>query len=459
MQDFYNRGTQFLEKLIRFNTVNYPDVNIYPDLSIFNYLEKLLKTWNNDYKIKSYTEGKYKSIYITPRLEKSCFILFLGHLDVVPVSKRWKFEPFELTVGKEKNGFGRGSKDCKGSVVSALLTLFQINTDPKYEYLKHKIGMYLSTDEETGGKFGANVFFQDAKRNNFLPRYVINVDGGPRVVYKRRAGFKVAISAPPLNKRIKGSLEEKTFQTRVLHDNNRHSAYFVRGVDTHALLSLSKYLKLNPHLKLNKITGEWIKGNVIPDSISAGFINTTAGSHSAQNYDYDEYLNKLILLLREIVLIHVDTEIKSDFGLTINPNILKYSGNEGTEVQFDIRIFLNSDSKNLLLDTIKNRIPSEYKFLTITCTGSSGFFYTDPQNELVTTANQVLKQHKLIFEDEMPIEQEGASDARYASLHGVPVIDLGPKGGNIHGDDEFISLESMIHFSEVYIDIIKNLLD
>ena len=459
MQDLYNKGIRILEKLISFNTTNYPDENLYPDLLILNYLEALIKSWNKDYKFVYYEEGNYKSLYVSPRLDKPCFILFLGHLDVVPVSKGWTYEPFELTITNSEVGFGRGSKDCKGSVVSALLALYQINTTPEYNKLKDKIGIFLSTDEETGGKYGADVFFRDAKKNNLLPQYVINVDGGPRVVYKRRAGFKVVVSSPPRNRVIEGSLEEKKFQTRVLHDNNRHSAYFVPGVDTHALLSLSKYLKLNPHLKLKEISGGWIKGNVIPDSVTAEFINTDIGLNVKKDYNYDENLNEVILLLRKITLFNLDTEIQSDFGITVNPNIVKYNEKEGICVDFDIRIFLNSDSRKNLLEAIKKQIPSTFKCLDVKSTGSSGYFYTNPQNELVTTANEVLKQFKLIDNDAMPIEQEGASDARYVTSYNIPVIDLGPKGGNIHGDDEYINLVSMVEFSKVYTEIIKTLLD
>jgi succinyl-diaminopimelate desuccinylase len=459
MQNLHNKGIKVLENLISFNTINHPDENIYPDSSILKYLEDLLKSWNKDYKVKYFEEGYYKSIYISPYLDKSCFILFLGHLDVVPVSKGWRYEPFQLTIRNSETGFGRGSKDCKGSVVSALLTLYQINTDPKYNRLKNQVGIYLSTDEETGGRFGANVFFQEAKKSNFLPQYVINVDGGPRVVYKRRAGFKVLLSSPPLNGEIKGSLEEKIFRARVLHDNNRHSAYFVPGVDTHPLLSLSKYLKLNPHLKLKKISGEWIKGNVVPNSVTAEFINTTTISNLLENHNYDKNMHDIFLLLRKITLFNLDTKIASDFGITINPNIVKYTQEDGITIDLDIRIFLNSESRGLLVEAIKRQIPSTFESLDVICSGSSGYFYTNPQNELVTTANEVLKQFNLINKNEMPIEQEGASDARYVTLYNVPVIDLGPQGGNIHGNDEFINLKSMITYSKVYTEIIQKLLD
>jgi succinyl-diaminopimelate desuccinylase len=69
-----------------------------------------------------------------------------------------------------------------------------------------------------------------------------------------------------------------------------------------------------------------------------------------------------------------------------------------------------------------------------------------------------MKEYNLMDEDELPKEQEGASDARYATMFGVPAIDIGPKGGNIHGDNEYIDIESMIQFSSIYEDIVRRLL-
>ncbi len=447
-----------LRSLIHYNTVNNPSENQFPDLSIIADIQETLLRWNPKYKSKIFETEKYSSLYISNDITKPSDIVFLGHLDVVPVTSDWNSNPFELTIKDEKLGFGRGSKDCKGSVVSVLMFLKKINLNPKAKSVVNRIGLFLSTDEESGGQYGAREFFSYAKKSDILPKRVINVDGGPKVVFKRRAGFNLRLTAPPLVKKTTASVKEKVFFTRILYDNNRHSAYFVPGVDSHALLLLSKYLHINPHVKINTISGEWVKGNVIPNTVHATVVDPQTESDLTQQVTYDENLTKILRILRSLVLSKVKTEKRSDFGITMNPNILSYSTTDGTSVQFDIRAFLSPDEKGRIIDAVTSSLGS-FEQVELECRGSSGYFYTDPSNSLVTISTQVMKAYKLMDDDEPPKEQEGASDARYATMFGVPAIDIGPKGGNIHGVDEYIDLESMLQFSAIYEDIVLKLLD
>ena len=125
-----------------------------------------------------------------------------------------------------------------------------------------------------------------------------------------------------------------------------------------------------------------------------------------------------------------------------------------------MRAFILPSKKNVILDSFRQILELlPFKF-ELDCKGSSGYFYTDPAHPLVTRACTILKKktYNLMFEDELPKEQEGASDARYATQFKVPVIDLGPLGGNIHGPNEFIDIDSMIQFSSLYRDISEALL-
>jgi succinyl-diaminopimelate desuccinylase len=453
------KGVLLLRDLVKYDSINNPGEDIYPDESLIPFIQEILSKWVPSFESKIFTNGKYSSIYSTHNLEKSCDILFMGHLDVVPISQGWETDPFTLTVKENKFGFGRGSKDCKGSVVSSLLFLKNYVKQLSDEITLNKVGIYLSTDEETGGAYGAKYFFDYINKNKMAPKYVINVDGGSRVVYKRRAGFRLTLNIPPkVNKKF-GVIEKISFKSRIEIDDNRHSAYFVRGVDTHALLTLSKYLHNNPHLLIHTVNGEWVKNNVIPNSVNAELLNplNTEKSDIGETFSYDENLTQLINLLRSMILLNVPTDLPSEFGVTVNPNVLSYSENKGTEIHFDVRAFLSPENKETLVNALKRRLGSFSQECKIACYGSSGFFYTDINNPLVTISTAVMKDHLLMGQNQQPIEQEGASDARYATSHRIPVIDLGPKGGNIHGSNEFIDLESMIQFSKVYYDIVTKL--
>lgn len=441
-------GIKILKKLISYDTINDPTNNRFPNGKILDYLDKLLKEWNPGYRAKIFDINNYKSIYFAPTLKNPVDILFMGHLDVVPVSKEWISDPFDLKI-ENKIAYGRGTKDCKGSIVSCLLALKSLIEE--HNHIIQKIGFYFSSDEETGGQYGAKMFFDWLKKENLSPLYVINVDGGPRVVNKRRAGFGVKIHLPSNRQKIKGRLYSKNFNTRILEDDNRHSAYFVKGCDTHAAISLSKFLHLNRNLKVHSIYGSWIKGNVIPDQITVELIDPV--NEGTEFIEYDDNLAQILTALRSIVLLYVPTKIISEFGITVNPNIISYSEIDGTTIYFDVRLFLPSEEKELLIESFKAQLGSLKAITTISCPGTSGYFYTDKTSHLVSVAENVLHDYNLISDS---CEQEGASDSRYTN--GIPVIDLGPFGGNVHGSNEFINLESLVMFSNIYKEIIKRLI-
>jgi succinyl-diaminopimelate desuccinylase len=461
MNNDINFALNLLDNLIRYNTINNPSKNQYPDIGILSYVQEVVQNWNSDYQVKYFPNENYSSIYIAEDTERSCDILFMGHLDVVPIAKDWSSDPFKLTIKDEKYAYGRGAKDCKGSIVPVLLLLKEINEDKNYKHLVNRIGVYFSLDEETGGQYGANLYFQHAHKTRTVPKFVINVDGGPKVVHKRRAGFGVRLTAPPQVKKIKGTYKTNEFETRILHSDSRHSAYFIRSSDTHALISLSKYLHINPDLRVHSIDGEWVKNNVIPSTIKVEFADPSYTKATTQLITFDVNLTHLIRILKSLVLTNLPNEIFSEFGVTINPNLLTYTSRTGTEIQFDVRAFVSPSKKDIILDSFKNTLeilPIKYK---LECKGSSGYFYTDPLHPLVTQACDILKEkpYNLMDEDELPKEQEGASDARYATKFNIPVIDLGPKGDNIHGPNEFIDINSMIQFISLYRDIAQKLTD
>jgi len=442
------KAETLLHKLIQYKTINDPTNDIHPEPDILEYIQELAQTWNPSFKAQILESQGYSSIYLALNPE-DVDILFMGHLDVVPIGKGWNSDPFALKI-ESGLGYGRGSKDCKGSVVSALLMLENLCREDN-SILK-RLGFFFSTDEEIGGQNGAHYFFKYLSKNNIQPKYVINVDGGPRVVYKRRAGFGVKIKIPPKIVNSFGLVQCQRYSTRILGDDNRHSAYFVRGSDTHCLIVLSKFLHLHRDWVVKDINGAWIKGNVIPDYVEASIVHLINELES-KKITYDENLTRILRKIRSLVLIDLSTEISSEFGISVNPNIVSYSPTKGTEIYFDVRAFLSSKRTNLLLDAFKHKLDKLATEAEITCPGSSGYFHTSIYNSLVKSASMVLEKYSLPSE---ACEQEGASDARYTC--GIPVIDLGPKGGNIHGSNEFIDLSSMKLFSSIYEEIVTSLL-
>ena len=443
------KAETLLQKLIQYKTINDPVNEIYPEPDILEYIQDVAQNWDPDINAQILESQGYSSLYLTYNQEY-VDILMMGHLDVVPVGEGWTSDPFNLKI-ESGMGYGRGSKDCKGSVVSSLLMFEKLCKEENP--IVQRVGFFFSTDEEIGGRNGAQYFFNYLSKNNKMPKYVINVDGGSRVVHKRRAGFGVKIKLPPKISNSFGLVQTKKYSTRILGDDNRHSAYFVRGSDTHCVVALSKLLHLHRDWGVKEIEGPWIKGNVIPDYVEASIVQNTNESE-ARKIPYDENLTRILRKIRSIVLIDIPTEILSEFGISVNPNIISYSTTEGTEIYFDVRAFLSADKVNSLCNAFRKRLGTLANEADVTCPGSSGYFHTSIENPLVTTTSKVLEKYSLPSE---PCEQEGASDARYAS--GIPVIDLGPKGGNIHGNNEFIDIASMKQFASIYEEIVTRLLN
>ena len=126
------------------------------------------------------------SIVITLKKEKSPFLLFNGHLDVVP-GKDKQFKPF---VRKNKL-YGRGSGDMKGGVAIMIMVLKELAKRKK----KVSVGLLLTTDEEVGGANGVGYL---VKKQGYGANLVIVPDGGKNlqeIILKQKGILHIKIMA------------------------------------------------------------------------------------------------------------------------------------------------------------------------------------------------------------------------------------------------------------------------
>ena len=77
----------------------------------------------------------------------------------------------------------------------------------------------------------------------------------------------------------------------------------------------------------------------------------------------------------------------------------------------------------------------------------AGYLFTHPEERIVRAMLETLKE---FGESVEPVEGPGAADSRFFTPYGVKAIDFGPKGGNIHGPNEYVSIESLKILPEVY---------
>lgn len=78
---------------------------------------------------------------------------------------------------------------------------------------------------------------------------------------------------------------------------------------------------------------------------------------------------------------------------------------------------------------------------------------TDPKHPFIQNFVKVVER----VEGEKPgfIREHGATDARHFSAAGIPAFLYGPRGGGIHGDDEWVSLRSLENQYAIYRELFK----
>jgi len=425
-----------LSDLVNIDTTNDPRRGRKPTDEAVKYVRDTLESW--DIEADVLESNGYYSLY--GEIGKgSPVVMFLAHLDVVPATEdEWITDPFRLTV-KEGRAYGRGSVDDKGNVAAIMFALKGLSKIK----LKGKVLFAFTCDEEIGGSNGAKVIAEMLRDRGSLPRYLINADGsGMKPIIRRRKGFRAVVEAQERKTRIKGRRMRIEFEVRTPVIPTRHSAYFLPGVDTHPLLAASHFLRGNPECIAISIEGAFIKSNVIPSKVVLEY----ACPGGEEEIEADHGLTELVRSLVPIVRCPVPVERHSDYGVSINPNV--YTKRNGKHViEVDIRAMINDS------EIIKEALDRAIKCSTCEVslrevrTGPGKYLFTDPNSTLPRAAVEVLEELGIRA---YPIEAAGSSDSRYFTPFDVECIDFGPIGGNVHGPNEWVDVQSLMLLPTFY---------
>lgn len=113
----------------------------------------------------------------------------------------------------------------------------------------------------------------------------------------------------------------------------------------------------------------------------------------------------------------------------------------------DIRYIPELDPTEIL-DRITNAIDGEVIVKVI----EPGVYVTEDNhyvNKLVGSIKRKLDDEEVIIRG-----QHGGSDARFFAQIGIPAIEFGPSGEGWHGDDEYVSISSIVSFEDIIEDFI-----
>ncbi len=373
-------------------------------------------------------------------------LMFLAHYDTVPVDySKWKTDPFKLAI-TDGRAYGRGALDDKGNIAAIIKMLEKINIDG----IKGTLIYAFTGDEEVGGGHGARTIRDKLFAKNIVPNYLVNCDGhGMKIIARRRAAFNIVITVERELVEVKGKRINLVFEAKTPIKETRHAAYFLPGVDHHPLIAASHYLRTHNNLHVSKISGKFIKSNVIPGQVEVEFVEPDP---QGDLIIVDEGLRKTLEAITPLTRTPIITHEYSDYGVNITPNVISVEEKELTLV-LDVRAMIKNTSvlKESFTKTLENTIPKAKMEIR----GKPLYLYTPKESELVRKASETL-----IEIDIKPfiVEAAGASDSRYYSPHGIQAFDFGPNGGNLHGPNEYVELNSLEKTSEFYMKLASKIL-
>lgn len=425
---------RLLKELVEIDSINDPERGEKPSRDCADFIRELLKERGISSQLME-SDGFFTVRGVLGKEEPE--ILLMSHWDVVPPGSdsRWRYPPLSLTVTDDR-AYGRGAVDDKGNVAAMVTALPDI-----LERIGEGLAFAFTGDEEIGGRNGAGVLATE-----MAPRFVVNGDGlGLEIINRRRNYFRLEVTAPTTSRRTRGEVEVIRFNTETRGRETRHSAYFVPGVDSHALLAGSEYA-LREGLTLTSIDGNFIKDNVIPDEVEIEFVRE---ARTGGNLVVDDNLTGIMKGLLPLSRISFATD-PSVYGINVLPNF--YWRDDSHHFKVDIRA-MTADPE-VVLQAAEAAIHEFVPEASLEIVAGAGCLITEPECRLVAIAREVASSLGI---PPRVVERQGASDSRYFSSRGIECLDFGPQGGNIHGPNEFIVLSSLERVTKFYTELVTRL--
>jgi acetylornithine deacetylase/succinyl-diaminopimelate desuccinylase-like protein len=155
-----------LSELIQIKSVNPPG----GETGVASYLKRLFDEYGIPGEIIEPEPGRGSFVASLGKGERS--LLYLSHIDTVPVSDGWNLEPFG---GEIRDGLvhGRGALDCKGLAAAQACAVLNIAQNTR---LKGRLIFAATAGEETGGVLGAK-YLADNHRDKIMADYTLTEGG------------------------------------------------------------------------------------------------------------------------------------------------------------------------------------------------------------------------------------------------------------------------------------------
>ncbi len=452
-----------LSKIVAFDTSINPDRNLFPNNECANFI--ITYGEENGYTSLPVQDCYFKrngekihEIYPVVLYKKGVqegpTVLFLGHIDVVPVSeselKDWKTSPFEPVV-KDGKLWGRGSGDMKGGVAAFLEAFKEFNIE------KGNVVIALSGDEEIGGMDSVPQMIEALKSINLLPDYVINAEGSGEavIVTKRRGGTQIEYEFDLDYQTIDGQTENLKFYSKQGGGSESlHSMGFLLGSDIHAMVTAGKHSMDKPVINVISSSS---KTNSVPSEVTIETVNTLVSLGTKSKINYSKGLTGIMHALASIGSLNWPIN-PSKFGPSICPNLIEVNEETGKgKITFDIRSMLKDVSSHEILAQL---ISVHFEYYNVKTNYNIVLAIdpvdVDPMHPLAKLTDKIAKENNF---DILTVGEKlgGASDTRFFTTLNIPGVELGPLMINGHGKNEGVDLDTVEKLVHIFRQVFKEL--
>jgi succinyl-diaminopimelate desuccinylase len=369
-------------------------------IKVIQVIEKWLKERNLD-NILRFSKDKNNNIIISYGEKPENGLIFLGHMDVVPIGdeSQWKYGPFSATRSEDKL-YGRGAADMKSADAAFLYALYALIENGFKP--KSGITIALTSDEEMGGMYGTNYLV-----SNGLLKGKYAIVGEP--TGSKKTGFTIVVGE-------RGFL----WIQLIIKGKAAHGSLPVAGLNAIEQAVSTIYDLRRQITEIHEIDNR---------------ISSLLDSSGSLLEKYAETLG----IPREAL-------IESILNPTLNIGFIR-GGNsinvvsDECVVGLDIRVPIGL-STNVIINILK-KYDLHYQIL-----GVAEPSMTDPSSPIVNIAAQAFS--KVYNYEPKPLVTYASSDAHYLRKVGIPTILLGPGSETVHSINEYVYVDDVVNMTKVY---------
>ena len=427
------------QALIRINTVNTGFMPTGNETELCKYLEEFLNREGIESEILESDVGRGNLIAKINGTSGNDGLLFMSHLDVVPVEdeSKWRFPPFSATV---HNGriYGRGASDCKGLLTSQIMAMVIL----KRNNITLIDGLILASgaDEEHGGRYGFG-WLAEKHPGKIASPVAVNEGGG--IPMQVGEGFVYSL----------GVGEKGRLQVEIdINGRSAHASQPWRG--DNVFYALSQIVSRLESYEAERDTSSSI----------FQYMSNVAIEHVASPESVDQIVTELQADGNQLYSL-----LKALSRMTITPTMVSggiksNSVPESVRLTCDVRTLPNQDESYLRaeLDKILDGIHGvEYSVDYMAVPNSSDFETTFATDIRLATAAALGIDNV----DFVPTVSTGFTDSRFTRPLGT--ITYGFMGShpdddvsltNAHGIDESIGIQSLLNCTKTMLALAYNML-